>query len=78
MQIGDSPLISVFSAGLSGIERNLESFRKSVEKITRTAPLGDLPRDLVELTVSQRGAEASMATVRAADEMVGTILDVLA
>ena len=79
MQIADSTAASsAFSAGLTGVQRHLRSFDKTVEKISQSGTLQDLPQDLVDLTLSQRGAQASMVTIRAADEMVGTLLDVLA
>lgn len=78
MQIGDVPSRGIFNVGVTGVQRNLQAFRATVEKIAKTEALGDLPGDMVELTVRQRGAEASMVSIRAADEMVGTLLDVLA
>ena len=79
MQIGDAPAsTTILSAGLSGLQRNLESFRKAVAKATEAEPLRDLPEKLIEMTRSQRGVEASTASIRAADEMVGTLLDILA
>ena len=79
MQIGDAPANhSIFSAGLSGIQKNLENFNSSVEKIAKVTVLRDMPKDLLEMKASQRGVQASMVTVRAADEMLGTLLDVMA
>ncbi len=38
----------------------------------------DLAREMVGLTTSRRGYEANLAVVRAADDMLGTLLDALA
>ena len=38
----------------------------------------DLAREMVGLTTSRRGYEANLAVVRAADRMLGSLLDVLA
>jgi flagellar hook protein FlgE len=39
---------------------------------------GDLARPLVDLTVGARQSEASASVIRTADDMVGTLLDVMA
>lgn len=38
----------------------------------------DLAQEMVGLTTSRRGYEANLAVVRAADDMLGTLLDALA
>lgn len=43
-----------------------------------THPPDNLPKTFVDLKEAQRGLEANFAVLRAADEMVGTLIDILA
>lgn len=38
----------------------------------------DLPRETVQILVARTGYEANLRTIKVADEMLGTLLDVLA
>ncbi len=74
--------VSGLGAALQGIEHNKRRFEAQAETIARAGtsgePLDDLPGAFAGLQVARRGMEASFAVVRSADEMLGTLLDVLA
>ena len=64
-------------AALFGIQKHLEQFERTAGRLARQAPDGDLAHDMVELLTAKHGVQANAATVRAADELTGTLLDVL-
>ncbi|UCF69605.1 MAG: flagellar hook protein FlgE [Acidobacteriota bacterium] len=51
---------------------------ETAERLAREAPTGHLAGDLVDLHVGRQAVHANVAVLRTADEMVGTLLDVLA
>ncbi len=74
--------MSGLTTAVQGIQLNRSRFAATGDRITRAAitdaPTEDLTRDLVGLRAARFGLEANLAVFRAADEMVGTLLDVLA
>jgi hypothetical protein len=69
--------MSPTSIALVGIRDQLLRFDEAAARLARTAPGPDMARDLVELNLLKYGVQANVATVRAADQMTGTLLDVL-
>lgn len=66
--------INIASAGIqSAMARFDESARR-----TAAQPLADLADEQVQRIRAQREVEANAAVVRTADEMTGTLLDMLA
>lgn len=69
-----------------GLQRSYQSVATATNNIARqtngpdgTPGLSDgLPRELVNLHVGQRSAEASVSALRVADETLGTIIDLFA
>ena len=72
------PGYTALERGLSGLRRHQESLNRTADRIAGTAPLGDTPGDMVQLMNDARGFQANARTVRTADELVGTLLDILA
>lgn len=86
--------IDAIATALGGLQRNQDAFARHAQRIALAGapPAGDgtdasagaaggdvdLAREMVGLTTSRRGYEASLAVVRAADGMLGTLLDALA
>ncbi len=85
--------IDAVATALGGLQRNQDAFARHAQRIAMAgappasagsdAPDGaaadvDLAREMVGLTTSRRGYEANLAVLRAADGMLGTLLDALA
>lgn len=69
------------ASALEGMQMNQRAFARHAERIARTGDPAvqlDPTADLVGVLVSQRGYEANLAVASRADEMVGTLIDLLA
>lgn len=71
-------MTNAMDAALTGLQSRLDSLDRTAARIARSAPDDDTPGDLVQLMIDQRGLQAEIAVLKTADEMVGTILDLLA
>lgn len=68
------------------MQRNQAQFLKSAQNISRWGATAEgeagapvsLEKEIVGTITSQRGYEANLAVVRAADEMLGSLLDTFA
>jgi len=76
---------SIMGTAVQGLQSEQNRFSHHAGKISRwgTAAAPDQAtlnpeREMVGLMQSQRGIEANLAVVRAADDMLGTLIDVLA
>lgn len=69
--------ISATQAGLDGIRRNLEQFDRAAARLSGAPRTGDLAADLVDLQTAKYGVQIGVKVVRAADELVGSLLDVI-
>lgn len=67
--------IAAFASALLGMRASVDRLNATAARIARTAPLGDLETDMVDLVVAERSFEASVAVAKTADEMTGTLLD---
>ena len=66
--------LSIAAAGMAAaVDRFDASARRTVAD-----PLSDLGGEIVERIAAQTGFEANVAVVRTADDMIGTLLDVMA
>jgi len=61
-----------------GLQNRLDHFNQTADRVARTAPDGDLAKDMVESRRDVRGVQANAAVLRATDETIGAILDILA
>ena len=64
-------------AALGGIASRIESFNRTAARI---ATPGDptLERDVVQTIADSQGVAANAKVLRAADDMVGTLIDIVA
>ena len=69
------------TSALSGLQWNQRSFQRHADQISRvgTTPDAELrPENIAGLMTAERGYEANLAVLRRADDMLGSLLDVLA
>ncbi|MFO7608367.1 MAG: hypothetical protein R6X35_04110 [Candidatus Krumholzibacteriia bacterium] len=77
-------MIGAYAAALSGLQANQRSFARHAERVAAWGTSADqadevhLERELVGVLQARRGYEANLAVARAADRMLGTLIDVLA
>lgn len=67
--------------GLQGLREGLERAQAAASRVVTSAAGGDagqLAEAIVELQAAKRQTEASAQVVRAADDTLGTLLDVMA
>lgn len=75
--------ISALQTGISGVQTGLNNMRRNAAEIASASTANgttpsDLTRSLINLQVDQRQVEASVKVIKAADAMLGTLLDELA
>ncbi len=81
-------MISAINSALQGMQYNQNAMANHAERISRwgnqdpntvqaEAPI-DLHEEMVGVLQSQRGFEANLPVIRAADEMLGSLIDILA
>ena len=72
--------IGIGQAGLQGLRDGLERAQAAASRVVSSAAGGDagqVTEAIVELQAAKLQAEASAKVVRAADDTLGTLLDVL-
>ncbi|HEB92419.1 MAG TPA: hypothetical protein ENI94_02935 [Gammaproteobacteria bacterium] len=70
--------ISTLQTGIAGINNGLDGIRRSATQIAHTDNTtnpADTARALIDLRTNQHQVEASAKVVKAADEMLGSLLD---
>jgi len=75
-------LPSINSSALQGIHQGLDNMRKDAQVIAsantqRDENTKDIADAMVDLNMSARYTEASVKVVKAADEVLGTLLDII-
>ena len=78
-------ITNVLSSALQGLQAHQKNFLNSANRISRwgTQPDGghsegiSLEREMVGMMESRRGYEANLRVVKTADEMLGSLLDIL-
>ena len=79
-------MIHGLNSALQGIQKNLQDFQKHADRISQwgTSDVGadgqgiDLAEEMVGVLTARRGYEANLPVIRAQDEMLGTLIDILA
>jgi len=71
-------MIDAIDQGLAGIGAGFDRLDRVAGRIASEGAEGDLAGNLVELQLARHEVRANVAVVRTADEMIGTLLDVLA
>ena len=63
---------------LMGLNAALESMQRTAARIAEFTSETDLIKDIVQLSIDERRFEANIAVIRTADDMIGSLLDILA
>ena len=79
-------MINGLNSALQGLQRNQRDFLDHAERISRWGLSGvesgdqgiDLAEEMIGVLAARRGYEANLPVVRTLDEMLGTLIDVLA
>jgi flagellar hook-associated protein FlgK len=75
----DMQINSALNAGYTGLQRATQQVDESSSKLAQLATKPETVNpttELVNLMVAEQGGQASVKVVKAADEMMGTLLDV--
>jgi len=70
--------ISPLNTALFALQQSLRSFEETASRIAETGPGDDLPRDLVALRQAEIEIAANVTVARTANEIAGSLLDLLA
>ena len=70
-------MINSLSSAMSGMADATSRLDRASARIARPEPTG-LVSDRVDQITAQHSFAANVATVRAADEMIGTLIDIVA
>ncbi|WPL18624.1 hypothetical protein Thiowin_03704 [Thiorhodovibrio winogradskyi] len=81
--------VGLMGAGLTGMQRGYQTVTNAANTIAQQTMVNeggnagrgastDLTRPLVNLGVGERATEAAASVIRTADEMVGTLIDLMA
>lgn len=70
-------MLKGIDAALGGIASRIDSFNRAAARIATPAD-PTLERDVVQTIADSHGVAANAKVLRAADEMVGTLIDIVA
>ena len=70
-------MIKALDSAVAGVAARMESFQRAAARIAKPAD-PTLERDLVQTMADSDGAAANAKVARTADEMVGTLIDIVA
>lgn len=68
----------VHNVALTGLQNNMQSMRKSAQEIAGNDDQTKLAQSMVELNQASHAAEANTKVVKAADEVIGSLIDLRA
>ena len=71
-------MVSAISQAAQGLDAGLDGVSRAADRIARNGAHDDLAGNMVDMLKARHHARANVAVVRTADEMIGTLLDVLA
>jgi hypothetical protein len=71
-------MLGSIDQSVQGISAGFDRLEHAARNIARDGASGDLNGNLVELMRAGHDVEANVAALRAANEMIGTLLDVMA
>ena len=71
-------MLRALDSGLQSIRAGFDRLDQAAGRVARGGAPGDPAGSLVDMTQARADVGVGVAVVRAADEMVGTLLDVLA
>ncbi len=67
-----------FSMSVNGVAQAFEDHAARAERISRAAEHKDLAKDMVGQIQDEKTVKANLETIKTRDEMMGTLLDILA
>ena len=67
----------VFNSGEAGYRNAIDRLTDTASRVARGPAESDLPADLVEMEVERVAASVSFKVIRTADEILGSILDIV-
>jgi hypothetical protein len=70
-------MLKGIDAAVGGISSRIDSFNRAAARIARPAD-PTLERDLAQTIADSNGVTANATVLRAADDMVGTLIDIVA
>jgi hypothetical protein len=71
-------MLTALDSGMRGISAGFERLDTAAARIARDGAGGDLAGNMVDVLKARHQVRASVAVIRAADETIGTLIDVLA
>jgi flagellar hook protein FlgE len=70
-------MISAINSAMSGLTGAVDRFDRASSRLAQSDP-PDLIGDRVEQLVDKHAFEANLSTIRTADEMLGSVIDIFA
>jgi hypothetical protein len=71
-------VLNAIDEGMRGINSGFDRLNRAAGRVARNGAEGDVAGNLVEVMKARHEVKANAAVVRAADETIGTLIDVLA
>jgi len=71
-------MVNAISHAAQGLATGFDRLSRAADRIARNGAGDDLAGNMVDMLKARQDVRANVAVVRAADEMIGTLLDVLA
>jgi len=71
-------VLKAIDSGLQGIYTGVDRLNRAAERIARDGAGGDITGNLVDLMKARHEVRINTASVRVADETIGTLIDILA
>ena len=71
-------MMSGISSAIEGVRAHLEAFNRTADRIARFEQGRDPARDGVQMLIEKRGLQIQLKTIKVADEMSGSLIDILA
>jgi flagellar basal body rod protein FlgC len=71
-------MVSPISQAAQGLDAGFDRLTQAAGRIARNGAGDDLAGNMVDMLKARQEVRANVAVVRTADEMIGTLLDVLA
>ena len=71
-------MLKAIDEGMRGINTGFDRLNRAAGRIARDGAEGDIAGNFVEVMKARHEVKANAAVVRAADETIGTLIDVLA
>ncbi len=71
-------MVSAISQAAQGLDAGFDRLSQAANRTARNGAGDDLAGNIVDMLKARQDVRANVAVVRTADEMIGTLLDVLA